>query len=313
VTAPVGSGTVVAPINSGTATTPIGSGTLAPSGTAVIVLPAGSFISLQSALRTQGAIPPSDLSPADLAKLIIEVDGRRLTPSEYEITRAEYNAAGEIVLTISFKNPPASPKPLRIASPDGRITLLGTTAKDGAPAQVDVRSTAQSLLQQLLKTTISEADRKTFEDAIAKAIIDMLTSSQVRKLAADSEFNGLLQRIAGQIETGKPLTKDLLALIITPPSKGGGGGQTFALPTITSVNPASGTLTSPVVSTITVNGTNFVTGNTTVNWGATAGTAVNVTSTTQLTTSVNFNVGGTRALTVTTPGGTSAAFNYNVE
>lgn len=80
----------------------------------------------------------------------------------------------------------------------------------------------------------------------------------------------------------------------------------YLIPTFTSVSPTN----VRAGTTVTINGTNFVSGNTTVRFGGANGpaaTSVNVTSSTSLTCVVP-NLGGTNLfgsqLTITTPGGT---------
>jgi len=77
-----------------------------------------------------------------------------------------------------------------------------------------------------------------------------------------------------------------------------------AAPTVTAVSPAAGPLSG--TTTVTVTGTNFVTGATTVNFGVTAGTNVSVLSSTSLTVTSPAELANTVDITVTTAGGTSA-------
>ncbi len=75
-------------------------------------------------------------------------------------------------------------------------------------------------------------------------------------------------------------------------------------PTVTNVNPSAGPITAGQV--VTVQGTNFVTGATTVKFGTTAGTSVNVGSPTQLTVTAPAHAAGTVDVVVTTAQGSSA-------
>ncbi len=77
-----------------------------------------------------------------------------------------------------------------------------------------------------------------------------------------------------------------------------------AVPTVTAVSPSSGV--SPGGTSVTVSGTGFVSGSTTVDFGSTAGTSVSVGSSTSLTVTSPGHVGGTVDVTATTPGGTSS-------
>lgn len=72
-------------------------------------------------------------------------------------------------------------------------------------------------------------------------------------------------------------------------------------PTYTSVSPASG----KSGDTVTITGTNFVSGNTTIKFGTTDATSVNVTSSTSLTCVVPSlgTSNATSAITITTPSG----------
>lgn len=79
---------------------------------------------------------------------------------------------------------------------------------------------------------------------------------------------------------------------------------TSPTPTVTNVAPNSGTLAGG--TSVTVTGTQFCNGAVTVNFGATAGTAVVVTSNTSLTVTSPAHAVGTVDVTVTTAGGTSA-------
>ena len=76
------------------------------------------------------------------------------------------------------------------------------------------------------------------------------------------------------------------------------------IPTVTEVSPLEGPAAGG--TSVTVTGTGFVTGTTTVNFGTTAGTGVSVTSATSLTVTSPAGSAGAVDVTVTTPGGTSA-------
>ncbi|MGW1422487.1 IPT/TIG domain-containing protein [Bradyrhizobium manausense] len=78
----------------------------------------------------------------------------------------------------------------------------------------------------------------------------------------------------------------------------------LAVPTITSVSPTAGPVGGG--TSVTVTGTGFVIGATTVSFGGTAGTAVSVSSSTSLTVTSPAHAAGTIDVTVTTVGGTSA-------
>jgi hypothetical protein len=94
---------------------------------------------------------------------------------------------------------------------------------------------------------------------------------------------------------------------------GGGGGGTNQAPTISSIMPGSATAGGPAF-TLTVNGTNFVSGSV-VNFGGSAKTATYA-STTQLMaaiTAADIANAGNVAVTVTNPGGgTSNSVNFTV-
>jgi hypothetical protein len=86
-----------------------------------------------------------------------------------------------------------------------------------------------------------------------------------------------------------------------------GGGEKFTydpVPTVTKVTPSSGSTAGG--TTVTLTGTGFVTGATTVTFGGTLGTAVTVTSPTQLKVTTPSHKAGPVTVLVTTPGGTSA-------
>jgi hypothetical protein len=74
------------------------------------------------------------------------------------------------------------------------------------------------------------------------------------------------------------------------------------IPTVTTVTPTTGPQAG--AQPVTITGTGFVIGSTTVNFGANAGTAVMVSSSTTLTAVAPAGTGTVR-VTVTTPGGTS--------
>ena len=76
-----------------------------------------------------------------------------------------------------------------------------------------------------------------------------------------------------------------------------------ALPSVTGISPAAGTTNGGDVVTIT--GTGFVVGSTTVAFGAGAGTSVSCTSTTSCSATSPAGSAGVVDLTVTTAGGTS--------
>ena len=76
-----------------------------------------------------------------------------------------------------------------------------------------------------------------------------------------------------------------------------------ATPTVTGVSPNGGPINGG--DTVTITGTNFVSG-ATVHFGTKAGTSVNVPSSTTLTTVAPAGGDGTVDVTVSTPGGSSA-------
>jgi IPT/TIG domain len=80
-------------------------------------------------------------------------------------------------------------------------------------------------------------------------------------------------------------------------------GVVVAAPTVTSVSPIAGPTTGG--NTVTINGTNFVSG-ASVKFGATASALVTFVSATQLKAVAPAHAAGTVDVTVTTPGGTSA-------
>ena len=110
---------------------------------------------------------------------------------------------------------------------------------------------------------------------------------------------------------------------VTVTTAGGtSGGQTFtinllpaAAPTLTSVTPNQGTLATTVAVTLT--GTNFVVGATTVNVSGTGVTVTNVVVGSSTSLTANFVLGpaaavGARTVTVTTAGGTSGAQAFTI-
>jgi hypothetical protein len=85
-----------------------------------------------------------------------------------------------------------------------------------------------------------------------------------------------------------------------------------AIPTLTKVTPSAGKLVGSTVITLT--GTGFHTGTTTVTFGAgNRGTTVHVLGTTTLTVKAPAHAAGTVTVTVTTPGGTSNAKPYTYD
>ncbi|MGF6889550.1 hypothetical protein ABIA39_008994, partial [Nocardia sp. GAS34] len=82
-----------------------------------------------------------------------------------------------------------------------------------------------------------------------------------------------------------------------------------AVPTLTSINPASGSAAGG--ATVMLTGTNL-TGVTAVSFGGTPATSFTVNSSTQITAVTPAHSAGTVSVTVTTPGGTSngVAFTY---
>ena len=89
------------------------------------------------------------------------------------------------------------------------------------------------------------------------------------------------------------------------------GRRGFPLPTVSAVSPTTGPTTGNTL--ITVTGTNFVTGATTVTVGGVAATSVSVTSATTLTARTPAGTAGPKTVSVTTAGGTGPkanAFTY---
>ena len=85
-------------------------------------------------------------------------------------------------------------------------------------------------------------------------------------------------------------------------------------PTVTNVNPNNGPQAGG--NTVTVTGSGFVSGSTTVDFGSTAGTAVSVSNATSLTVVVPAGTGTVSVTVITTGGGSSTplagAYTYNV-
>ena len=96
------------------------------------------------------------------------------------------------------------------------------------------------------------------------------------------------------------------------PSSGGANTYYYGVPTLTLLTPAAGAAGG--TNTVTITGTNFVTG-ATVLFGANAGTSVNVVNSTTITVVAPAGTAGTTVdVTVTTPAGisaTSAASKYS--
>ncbi len=86
-----------------------------------------------------------------------------------------------------------------------------------------------------------------------------------------------------------------------------------APPTVTNVSPNNGPPSG--TNTVTVTGSGFVSGSTTVDFGANAGTSVNVSSSTSLTVVVPAGIGTVSVTVITTSGGASTplanAYTYN--
>lgn len=79
-------------------------------------------------------------------------------------------------------------------------------------------------------------------------------------------------------------------------------------PTLTGINPTSGPAGGG--TTVTLTGTNFIAGNTSVTFGGTAVTGINVTSGTSLTCVTAAHTAGLVNVVVTTPGGSATKNNY---
>ncbi|WP_039825302.1 IPT/TIG domain-containing protein, partial [Nocardia testacea] len=101
------------------------------------------------------------------------------------------------------------------------------------------------------------------------------------------------------------------AVLVTVTTAGGtvdGVSFTYAaVPTLSTVSPASGTAAGG--TTVTITGT-ALTGATTVSFGATPATSFVVDSDTQITAIAPSGAAGTILVTVTTPGGTSNGVSY---
>jgi hypothetical protein len=206
-----------------------GSAVTAPSPVIEVVVPTGAVSKLQKALRTQSAVPPSDFTVADLQNLVIQLDGRTLAPSEYTITSLQYDPHQQLVVTITFTPPPTKPTPVRVATTDGAVMLLGLSSANADSARIDQFSTADALMAQLLVQPQTEDERRLCREAIAKTITDGLTASDNRPLTGNAALQGLMQRLSAYIANGRPLTEEALAMILTPPSSGGGGASCFEI------------------------------------------------------------------------------------
>jgi CSLREA domain-containing protein len=124
-------------------------------------------------------------------------------------------------------------------------------------------------------------------------------------------YNGLQVSAAG---TGDTLTANLV-LNTSPATTIAATSNTFNViaqaPTVLSIVPNSGPATGG--TTVTISGSNFTSGSTTVQFGSTSATSVTVNSSTSLTATSPAGAPGTVNVTVTTAAGTttlSAAFTY---
>ena len=126
-------------------------------------------------------------------------------------------------------------------------------------------------------------------------------------------------QVTAAITAADILTAGTFPVTVTNPAPGGGTSNSVnftvnaAAPTITSISPTSGNAGRSAF-TLTVNGANYVSGSSTVNWNGSARTTTYV-SQTQLTaaiTAADVATAGTFPVTVTTPGGTSGPTNFTV-
>jgi hypothetical protein len=195
-----------------------------------VVYPAASFTKVQRSLRTQG-IPASDLSPEDMRKLTVSINGKVLTSDQYSITDASYDSASNLVVTVELKGIRGAGT-LRVATPNDVVVLLvkiGTGT--GGTVNVDGDSTADVLLDKALvgQSPASDTDRNNLLDLVKKSVFNLLTSNSSGNVETNSDLNALMQRVRDAVEKKLTLDVDGLQKIAYPPSRGGGGGAPAAL------------------------------------------------------------------------------------
>lgn len=271
---------------------------------AEVVFPAGTLALLQAGLRTQSTVSAKDLSPADLAKLLVTVDGRQIPASQLSFPRLQWDSAGgiRISMIIDGQNPPPGGR-ITVALPNERLTLIGTATGGKATIQISLATTARALLQEATAEAGQPSDAVPNE---AVAIVAERLGNAVRSTATTDPFaapmvTSAIQALAKAIGEGVPpaVLHTLPNLNPVASSGGGGGSAAPVVPAVTTISPDKGPLnTKP---TLTVTGSNFVAGATVI-IGGVAADDVTVDSATQITLTVPAGLAsGPHDLTITNP------------
>jgi hypothetical protein len=144
-----------------------------------------------------------------------------------------------------------------------------------------------------------------FGTTAASAISCASTTSCTATAPADSLGGTVDIRLATAGGTSATSTADQFSYeaVPTPPGPAAGGPPTYAVPTVTALSPSAGPVAGGTV--VTVSGTNFVVGQTTASFGATAAVLVSCSSGTTCVMTTPAHPSGTVEVTVSTPGGAS--------
>jgi hypothetical protein len=255
------------PLSGATTVAVTGTGFVVGSTTAEFGTTAASALSCTSTTSCTATAPPASLAGT--------VDIRLATAGGTSATSAFDQFNYDAVPTVSSVSPSAGP-------------LSGATT-------VAVTGTGF-----VVGSTTAE-----FGTTAASAISCASTTSCTATAPADSLGGTVDIRLATAGGTSATSTADQFSYeaVPTPPGPAAGGPPTYAVPTVTALSPSAGPVAGGTV--VTVSGTNFVVGQTTASFGATAAVLVSCSSGTTCVMTTPAHPSGTVEVTVSTPGGAS--------
>jgi hypothetical protein len=195
--------------------------------TVALVFPPGTLTLLQSGLRTQADVREQDLSPADLARLVVTIDGKPIPASALTVTSLQWDSAGGIRATVRIEGQTLPPGArLTVALPSGRLVLV-TVVTDGATVvDVSLASTARTLLQDALATLGKPAVAIPDEAValVAARLGNVITSTAATDPLLAPTVTTALAALADAIIRGVPPSQFANQPNLNPVATGGGGG-----------------------------------------------------------------------------------------
>jgi YVTN family beta-propeller protein len=263
-----------------------------------VEFPAGTLVALQTGLRTQAAIAPSDLSVTDLQHLTITLNGQAIPSDQITFQPPTFGDNGQIIVrfTVAGRLVSAADR-IQISTP-GRKVVLQADADKGQ-LTINTASTATTLLQDALRAQGSAGTTVPPHavERVAALLASALISSNTDDPTTSRSLRYALDQLATSIAKGAPAAA-IAALTLTEPSQGGGGGGP-EIPieirqAIANAGPFDATSLASKdgesLGTITIYGTGFVVPGTTVTIAGMAATNVTAIGFQTLTATVPYGI-----------------------